>query len=38
VLALGPEQHGTAGNMHDARTHIEAQWSAWLDAAGLIEK
>jgi hypothetical protein len=34
----GPEQHGTASNMHDARTLIETQWDVWLLATDLIEK
>ncbi len=36
--ASGPEQHGAADTMHDAREQIEAQWKAWLIAAGLTEK
>jgi hypothetical protein len=34
----GPQQHGSAGTMHDAREQVEAQWRAWLEAAGLAER
>ena len=34
----GPQQHGTAERFDEARAQIEAQWLAWLEAAGLAEK
>jgi hypothetical protein len=36
--ALGSQRHGTADTLDDAKATLKAQWSAWLDAAGLTEK
>jgi hypothetical protein len=35
--ASGPEQHGTAETIDEAKAQIEDQWRAWLAAAGLRE-
>ena len=35
--ARGPQQHGTADTIDDAKAEIEADWRAWLTAAGLSE-
>ena len=33
----GPEQHGTAETIDEAKGQIEQQWRTWLGAAGLRE-
>ena len=33
----GPEQHGTADTIDDAKSQLERQWQEWLLAAGLQE-
>jgi hypothetical protein len=35
--ASGPQAHGTADTVEEAKAKIEAQWRAWLQAAGLTE-
>ena len=36
--ASGPDQHGTAHTVDEAKAEIETQWRAWLDEVGLQEK
>jgi len=33
--ARGPQQHGTAATIDEAKAKIETNWRAWLKAAGL---
>jgi hypothetical protein len=34
----GPQQHGTASTVDEAKARVEEQWRAWLEDAGLQEK
>jgi hypothetical protein len=36
--ASGPDMHGTAGTIDEAKAILQDQWRAWLEAAGLIER
>ncbi len=35
--ASGPQSHGTADTVEEAKAQLEEQWRAWLEAAGLVE-
>ena len=36
--ASGPQKHGIADNVDDAKAEIEQQWRLWLEHAGLVER
>ena len=36
--ASGPQADGTADTAEQAKARLEAQWRAWLEAAGLIDR